>query len=228
MLGTRASEMLPPMAAARSGCGAGVGPDGCLYVVGGSDDGCAMLSSCERYDPRAGAWQAMQDLPQSRGYLSASFGPDGCLYVAGGADSDALQVFDGAAWSLRARLPARRFGAASAACDGKLMLIGGRVPDAAGEGAQDTATVLLYDPARDRWEPGAPLPAPRFQCRALEHGGEIVVVGGSEGEPPCAYRDGAWRPWNWPSVPRASGTSCDDDTPNRYVYAPSMGSIALG
>ena len=52
MSGERDGQMLPPMACSRSGCGAGVGPDGALYVVGGSDDGSAMLASCERFDPR--------------------------------------------------------------------------------------------------------------------------------------------------------------------------------
>ena len=52
MSGVREPQLLPPMAAGRSGCGAGVGPDGALYVVGGSDDGSSMLASCERYDPR--------------------------------------------------------------------------------------------------------------------------------------------------------------------------------
>ena len=228
---TGAWRRCAPLAERRTNAVCGV-VGGLLVVAGGQNHdtgggGCAALASVVAYRPGDGRWAALPPLPRAVEQATACV-VNGRLCVAGGAGSDALQVFDGAEWSLRARLPARRFGAASAACDGKLMLIGGRVPDAAGEGAQDTATVLLYDPARDRWEPGAPLPAPRFQCRALEHGGEIVVVGGSEGEPPCAYRDGAWRPWNWPSVPRASGTSCDDDTPNRYVYAPSMGSIALG
>ena len=221
----------PPLAERRTNAVCGV-VGGRLVVAGGQnhDDPAGerpALASVAAYCPGDGCWTALPPLPRAVEQATACV-VDGRLYVAGGADSDALQVFDGAAWSLRARLPARRFGAASAACDGKLMVIGGRVLEAAGDGPQDTTTVLLYDPARDRWEPGAPLPAPRFQCRACAHRGQIVVIGGSEGEPPCAYRDGAWRPFSLPSIPRASGFSCEDDTPSRYVYAPGMGSVVLG
>ena len=84
MLGVQRPTMLPLMATPRSGCGAGVGPDGALYVVGGSDNGSSMLASCERFDPREGCWRALPDMPTPRGYLSAAFASDGCLYVAGG------------------------------------------------------------------------------------------------------------------------------------------------
>lgn len=78
-----------PMAAHRSGAGAACGPDGCLYVVGGSTDGSTMLASCERYDPRRGKWEALPPLTSSRGYLAATFGLDGLLYAAGGSrDAD--------------------------------------------------------------------------------------------------------------------------------------------
>jgi hypothetical protein len=75
------------MASARTGVGAGFGPCGCLYVVGGSSDGSngSMLGSCERYDPRSGLWQPLPPMPTARGYLAATFGLDGVLYVAGGA-----------------------------------------------------------------------------------------------------------------------------------------------
>lgn len=87
MSGVAPAHLLPPMRHARSGCGAGVGPDGALYVVGGSNNGSQMLPSCERYDPREGKWHSLAELPTPRGYLGAAFGPDGCLYAAGGCDS---------------------------------------------------------------------------------------------------------------------------------------------
>ena len=89
---------------ARTGPGAAIGPDGCLYVVGGSANGDEhhMLSSCERYDPRRGVWEPLPPLPTARGYLAATFGMDGVLYAAGGArmgshfrdGSDAFEAFD--------------------------------------------------------------------------------------------------------------------------------------
>ena len=93
------ASQLPPMSHARSGCGAGCGPDGALYVVGGSDDGSNMLSSCERLDPREGVWQTLSDLSESRGYLAACFALDGALYTAGGCGMmgqslDTFHAFD--------------------------------------------------------------------------------------------------------------------------------------
>ena len=93
-------RLLPRMRHARSGCGSGVGPDGALYVVGGSANGSEMLSSCERYDPREGVWHGLPDMPTPRGYLSAAFAADGCLYAAGGCSDgwgmpvDAFEAFD--------------------------------------------------------------------------------------------------------------------------------------
>ena len=116
MAGVEPGRLLPPMRHARSGCGAGIGPDGALYIVGGSDDGSNMLSSCERYDPREGCWHALPDLPTARGYLAAAFSPDGALYAGGGcADGwgspvDAFEAFDTRAgkWKILPPLPQSR------------------------------------------------------------------------------------------------------------------------
>ena len=72
------------MAAARSGAAASCGPDGALYVCGGSSDGCGAVASCERIDPREGKWHPLCPLPDARAYVGGTFGLDGALYVAGG------------------------------------------------------------------------------------------------------------------------------------------------
>ena len=110
MAGVAPSMRLPPMAFARSGCGAGMGPDGALYVVGGSCDGSTMLSSCERYDPREGLWHALPELPTPRGYLAAAFSPSGLLYASGGCSPsghplNTLEAFDRSAGKWRAMPP---------------------------------------------------------------------------------------------------------------------------
>ena len=114
------------MAFARSGAGAACGPDGGLYVVGGSTNGSRMLTSCERYDPRVGAWDALPPLPKARGYLAAAFGCDGVLYAAGGSGVDgfgtgctdfiALDPRRGA-WKPMAPLPVGRANLAMALVD---------------------------------------------------------------------------------------------------------------
>ena len=74
------------MARGRSGFGASFGPDGSLYVVGGSEDGSSAMVHCEMLDPREGAWRPLPAMTTPRGYLSATFGLDGCLYAVGGID----------------------------------------------------------------------------------------------------------------------------------------------
>ena len=99
------------------------------------------------------------------------------------------------AWTLRASLPRPRRGAACAARDGKVMVMGGTVvvldDDGDPEDEQPTASVLVYDPRADRWEASASsLPEPRWACRALTHDGILLVVGG--GESPFCYANGTW------------------------------------
>ena len=38
-------------------------------------------------------------------------------------------------------------------------------------------SVIIYDPQTDRWTRSTPLPRARFAPRAINHAGEIVVVG---------------------------------------------------
>jgi hypothetical protein len=108
---TRGPQVLAALASPCSGCGAGVGPDGALYVVGGSEDGSRMLSDFQRHDPRRGRWENLAGLPTARGYLSAAFAPDGCLYAAGGCSgktgtySDRMDAFDARAGKWRTAPP---------------------------------------------------------------------------------------------------------------------------
>ena len=134
--------------------------------------------------------------------------PSPLRYVAGGADEhdaelDALQVWDGAAWTERAPMPRRRMDAACAAVGGRLVVLGGWV---CGEGT--TASVVAYDPRADAWSAAlAPLPAPRAYFAAAADGeGRVVVVGDG---PPLRFDDGEWR--ELPALPcegRAMAQGC--------------------
>ena len=87
------------------------------------------------------------------------------------------------------------------------MVIGGVV---AGEGF--TASVILYDPQTDTWADGPPLPSPRKGCRAVEHAGAVVLIGGG---PALRFKDGAWFPIT--------------DLPARgQTERPALGTVLLG
>ena len=81
----------------------------------------------------------------------------GHLFVAGGTGAPApkLQVFDGAAWRVRADLPAHRIGAVGAAFGSaggaRFAVFGGMV---AGEGRSRSA--LMYDAITDAWKEAPP------------------------------------------------------------------------
>src|SRR6266436_3320026 len=57
-------------------------------------------------------------------------------------------------WSALAPMPTARQEVAVAVLDGRVFVIGGL-----GEASEPVATVEVYDPAADRWETRAPLPA---------------------------------------------------------------------
>lgn len=84
---------LPQMSIARSGPAGVVGPNGSIYIAGGSLDGTIAHQTMERYDFREGKWEmlpAQMHLP--RGYISGSVGVgSGLLYVCGGLEDLTFQ-----------------------------------------------------------------------------------------------------------------------------------------
>ena len=130
----------------------------------------------------------------------------------GGANSNKLQVLEmteenGLSWSCKAELPANRRGAASAAHDGRIWVMGGRV------GGRTSATVLTYDAEADTWEAGPPLPSPCSNCRAAATEDGIFLYG---------YGDGRARAFRYANaVWSAVAVGMD-------VVAPSCGSLLLG
>ena len=67
--------MCTEMSVKRTGAGADFGPDGAIYVCGGSPDGGLGHKSLERYDPRQGTWEKLSPMTHERGYLAAKFAP---------------------------------------------------------------------------------------------------------------------------------------------------------
>uniref|UniRef100_A0A7S4DA84 Uncharacterized protein n=1 Tax=Heterosigma akashiwo TaxID=2829 RepID=A0A7S4DA84_HETAK len=97
--GWSAAAAAAPMAGGpRTGLGAGWGPDGALYAVGGSPDGLRGLKTAEKYDPREGKWHMISQLHEERGYCAAVFGFSGQLYAMGGTHMDtvsrSVEVYD--------------------------------------------------------------------------------------------------------------------------------------
>ena len=78
-------QQLPPMGTRKTGAGGGFGPDGCMYVCGGSTNGSDGLTVVERLDLRTKQWETLAPLNCGRGYCSGAWNAEGRLYVAGGS-----------------------------------------------------------------------------------------------------------------------------------------------
>ena len=84
--GSRGFVELPSMRHKRTGSCGGFGPDGCMYVCGGSTNGSDALVHVERLDLRTREWEELPPLGLGRGYTSGCWSADECLYVCGGSE----------------------------------------------------------------------------------------------------------------------------------------------
>jgi N-acetylneuraminic acid mutarotase len=81
---------------------------------------------------------------------------------------------DAVGWTLLARLSSARGETATAVTDGRLYVIGGLT----GLNGEASPAVSVYDPARDTWDAGVPLPAARHHAAAAALDGTVYVSGG--------------------------------------------------
>ncbi len=79
--GWRAECVLPHPRAFATAC---IGPDHCLYIVGGSDNGSSNFASALKWDPRSGRTHKCAPMSTPRHYFAGAWSPCGQLHVAGG------------------------------------------------------------------------------------------------------------------------------------------------
>ena len=171
----------PDLPTARGALAAAV-VDGAIHAVGGASSfgGRSRLSVAhEVYDPDAGEWRRLDDLPEARDHLAATaFGAH--VYVVGGrklsltTNVARLDVYDTerSAWSRGPDMPTARGGLAAAAADGRVFVFGGEEPDGTFEEAE------VYDVRGRSWSRAPDLPTPRHGLGAAAIGARIYVVGG--------------------------------------------------
>ncbi|CCG36622.1 ring canal kelch [Xanthomonas axonopodis pv. khayae] len=103
------------------------------------------------------------------------------LYVLGGRGERPLDIFDTRTrrWSRGSAPPLAVNHAQAAVWAGKLYLVGGFTGDYPNETA--LTHLLIYDPATDRWQVGAEIPADRRRGSAgtVAHDGVLYLVGGN-------------------------------------------------
>lgn len=175
-----------------------------IYAFGGykyPDSGAASwepIDNAWEYDPVGDEWKALKPMPNKRGAASAAI-VDGKIYVIGGAGvtpgssetnihpARRHQVFGNVdeydpktdTWRARAALPTPRNHHATAAVNGKIYVIGGRIGAAFITSGSNTDVVEAYDPATDTWSrPLDRMPSPRSAVGWAVWQNRIYVVGG--------------------------------------------------
>jgi hypothetical protein len=68
-----------------------LGPDGAVYVAGGSPDGTIGHKGLERYDLREGKWTPLREMQSGRGYTAGCVGASDRFYVSGGLHNHKFQ-----------------------------------------------------------------------------------------------------------------------------------------
>ena len=153
--------------------------DGRIHVAGGIVEG-AVVDTLHVFDPGAGIWSEGPPLPAPRHHMSL-VSHAGDLYALGGMETLSFAPLD-TAWVLRAGadtwteiapLPVDRGAAAADAVGDVIVMVGGN--ESRGGLAQRT---LVYDPARDAWRFGAPIPTEREHLAAVTVGAELFVLAG--------------------------------------------------
>jgi N-acetylneuraminic acid mutarotase len=167
-----------------------------VYYLGGiggfgTDPRDATVSAeVDVYDVQHDSWSVAVPLPDGgpRHHLIVA-ATGGAIYVLGGfigilngmPGEPFVAVgqswrFDGAQWTRLADPPVARGAATAQAIGGKIYVVGGGPDD-----TQVVTDLSIYDPARDSWSAGAPLPTPRQHLASCAVDGKMIVVGGWSG-----------------------------------------------
>lgn len=167
--------------------------DGKIYVMGGWGADNRPVAAVEVYDPATGEWAARASMPTARALFGAS-AVGGRIYAVGGTTFGAdklavVEAYDPATdtWTRRADMPTPRNALSTAVVDERIYAIGGWGFDRPEGGwtsldptaeAQDFATVEVYDPETDTWNPAEDMPTPRSHMTVSAVGGKIYAIGG--------------------------------------------------
>jgi hypothetical protein len=166
--------------------------DGKIYVAGGLlSPNTGYSAHFESWDEALGRWTRRATLPEARHHIALA-AADGRLWGVGGFSGgfpnwraqSSVYWYEpaGDRWHKGPDLPQARAEGVAAAVQGKVYLIGGRVPAFAGathfNDHQDTAQVEVLDPASSQWRRLPDAPTARNSAASAVIEGRIYVVGG--------------------------------------------------
>lgn len=182
---------------------AATGPDGMVYIVGGTDDQSGTIKTMEKYNALlGGAWSAAASMSTPRAQLAFVFGTDGYLYAIGGVtgniSTNLVERYNTATgtWATMAPLNAKRSQlAAAVGPDGRIYAIGGYDSP---NGTGPLATVEVYNPPSTTFPLGQWVSAPAINTPILNHhavtglDGNIYVFDGESGNKWYMFNGTQW------------------------------------
>ena len=131
---------LASMPSPRGFVGATLGPDGRIYVIGGSN-AAGIVSTVEAYSPSTNTWTNLPNLPSARSSVMVAAGADGRIYAIGGDNGGGCGTDEGDVakgcrmvdaytpstntWTTVASLPSGHFGGQAVSMNGRIYVIGG-------------------------------------------------------------------------------------------------------
>ncbi len=162
-----------------------------IYTLGGFARGGVPTDQAYAYNAATDTWRTLPPLPAPRHHVGVAV-VSGAIYAIGGFSGtppewravSEVHVFDIATGARRdaPSLPVPRAEHVTAVVDGRIFVIGGRVPSGPDArrfgGHRDSARVDIFDPATGRWTQGADTPTPRNSAAGAVIDGRIYVVGG--------------------------------------------------
>lgn len=168
--------------------------DNKIYVAGGLlNPNTGYSAHFEVYDPARDVWTRLATLPEARHHITLT-AINGQLYGVGGFSGGfpnwrartSMYIYDpaGNTWRHGTDLGTARAEGVAAAVDGKLYLIGGRVParptSSHFNDHVDSTLNEVFDPKISKWAARAPAPTARNSAAFGVIGGKIYVVGGRQ------------------------------------------------
>lgn len=172
-----------PMLSPTGGRVAAVGPNGNIYVFGGTSDNFTYIDLNQEYDPIADSWALKSPLPSGPRDGGGAATVQGKIYVIGGhywgTYLSVNEAYDPSAdnWVTKTPMSAARDNFGIGVTDnGKIYVVGGQT----GPGCDWSFvnTMEVYDPTTDTWAPGPPMPTIRTALSAVVVKGKLYAIGG--------------------------------------------------
>jgi N-acetylneuraminic acid mutarotase len=148
-----------------------------VYMIGGGNYSCGVVSTLQAYNPVSNTWANLTSMPTARyelcaaelnGLIYAIEGNPGC--GSAGQAMATVEAYNPVSnsWSTRAPLPTGGWGAGAVGINGKVYVIGGF-----------NANVYCYDPVTNGWSLRTPAPATVAFGLVAAVDGIIYAIGGA-------------------------------------------------